>query len=142
VSACRLDQTLSGKRVVDLVDGGMGQTEVGREVPNGWQLGPRSLPHRLDRGESAQLVILWVITDCARLIPGQEPQIELTAILGTKRVSGSPTSLARVCTKNPRREGHLLGALTRALGRHLLALCKFPASILRHENALLEERAG
>lgn len=44
-------------------------------------------------GESAQLVILWVITDCALLIPGQEPQIELTAILGTKRVSGSPTSL-------------------------------------------------
>jgi len=79
-----LDQTLSGKRVVDLVDGGRGQTEVGREVPNGWQLGPRSLPHRLDRGESAQLVILWVITGCARLIPGQEPQIELTSILGTK----------------------------------------------------------
>jgi len=42
------------------------------------------LPQRLDRGESAQLVILWDITDCARLIPGQEPQIELTSILGTK----------------------------------------------------------
>ena len=41
------------------------------------------LPRRLDRGESAQLVILWDITDCARLIPGQEPQIELASILGT-----------------------------------------------------------
>jgi len=41
------------------------------------------LPQRLNRGESAQLVILWDITDCARLIPGQEPQIELASILGT-----------------------------------------------------------
>ena len=41
------------------------------------------LPQRLNRGESAQLMILWDITDCARLIPGQEPQIELASILGT-----------------------------------------------------------
>lgn len=48
------------------------------------------LPHNLDRGESAQLVILWDITDCARLIPGQEPQIELTSILGTKTYERLP----------------------------------------------------
>ena len=48
------------------------------------------LPRRLDRGESAQLVILWDITDCARLIPGQEPQIELTSILGTKTYERLP----------------------------------------------------
>ena len=41
------------------------------------------LPQRLDRGQSAHLVILWDITDCARLIPGQQPQIELTSILRT-----------------------------------------------------------
>ncbi|MHB1474593.1 MAG: hypothetical protein ACYDDU_00605 [Dermatophilaceae bacterium] len=46
-------------------------------------LGASQLPHRLDRGESAQLVILWDITDCSRLIRGQRPQIELTSILGT-----------------------------------------------------------
>jgi hypothetical protein len=41
------------------------------------------LPQRLYRGESAQLVILWEITDCGRLIRGQRPQIELTSVLGT-----------------------------------------------------------
>lgn len=48
------------------------------------------LPQRLDRGESAQLVILWDITDCSRLIPGQEPKIELTSILGTKTYERLP----------------------------------------------------
>ena len=41
------------------------------------------LPQRLDRGESAQLSILWDIADCSRLNQGQRPQIELTSILGT-----------------------------------------------------------
>jgi hypothetical protein len=41
------------------------------------------LPHSLDQGESAQLFILWDITDCSRLIRGRQGQIELTSILGT-----------------------------------------------------------
>jgi hypothetical protein len=41
------------------------------------------LPHRLARGEPAQLFILWDITACSALIEGQRPQIELTSIFRT-----------------------------------------------------------
>jgi len=41
------------------------------------------LPHSLDQGESAQLFILWDITDCSRPTRGRQGQIELTSILGT-----------------------------------------------------------
>jgi len=65
------------------------------------------LPHRLDRGESAQLVILWDITDCARLIPGQEPQIELTSILGTTTYERLPDAFGPESALNTQDEkGH------------------------------------
>lgn len=40
------------------------------------------LPHRLDPGKPAQILILWDLTDCSLLTETQQPQIELTSILG------------------------------------------------------------
>ena len=62
------------------------------------------LPQRLDRGEPAQLVILWDITDCARLVPGQEPQIELTSILGTKTYERLPDAFGPESALNTQNE--------------------------------------
>ena len=40
------------------------------------------LPHRLDPGKPAQIFILWDVTDCSLLTQTQQPQIEVTSILG------------------------------------------------------------
>jgi hypothetical protein len=40
------------------------------------------LPHRLELGESAQLLILWDIADCTVLARGKPPRAELVSILG------------------------------------------------------------
>jgi hypothetical protein len=49
------------------------------------------LPQHLDPGESAQLYILWDITDCSLLTQDPQPQIELTSILGTRTHEQLPT---------------------------------------------------
>ena len=40
------------------------------------------LPHRLDPGKAAQLFILWDVADCSLLTQTQQPEIQLTSILG------------------------------------------------------------
>jgi hypothetical protein len=54
------------------------------------------LPQSLDQGESAQLFILWEITDCSRLILGRQgkSEIELTSILGTTTHEQLPSLVA------------------------------------------------
>ncbi len=40
------------------------------------------LPHRLNPGKPAQILILWDVTNCSLLTENRQPQIELTSILG------------------------------------------------------------
>jgi hypothetical protein len=59
------------------------------------------LPQSLDQGESAQLFILWDITDCSRLVLGRQGQIELTSILGTTTHEQLPSLVAETLLGTP-----------------------------------------
>lgn len=90
---------LPGARVAGawVISGSVAQSEVMAD-PSDYPTGlaylsasyPRSdfgaatrLPHRLDPGESAQLLILWDIADCTLLTEGRRPSVELGSILGS-----------------------------------------------------------
>jgi hypothetical protein len=79
-----LPGTLAPFRVADPADYTTGLDYRRASIPAASFGKASRLPQRLAPGESAQLFILWDITDCSLLAQDPRPQIELTSILGTK----------------------------------------------------------